>query len=111
MLPDYKLLAHEDTSEIVGDGILTLDKEGLHFDGSKKGKPFKFNLSTNEVPTFGMCTDISRFYTFVEGEFIEFFPDSRDALRWDHLTEEMHRANGGKWQNTEYRFDQKKSEE
>lgn len=106
MLPDYKLLAHEDTSIIVGDGTLTLDHDGLHFDGTKKGEPFKFDLSTNEVPTFGMCTNISRFYTFVNGEFVEFFPDGRDALHWDHLTEEMHRANGGKWQNTEYRFDQ-----
>ena len=103
MLPKYKLLAHEDTSVIVGDGMLTLDKEGLHFVGTKNGEDFAFDLTTDEVPTFGMCTDISRFYTFVKGEFIEFFPDSRDVLRWDHLTEEMHRANGGKWQNTEYR--------
>lgn len=50
-----------------------------------------------------MCTDISRFYTFVDGEFIEFYPEGRDVLRWDHLTEEMHRINGGKWQNTPYR--------
>ncbi|MBQ0041513.1 MAG: hypothetical protein KBS56_05735 [Clostridiales bacterium] len=103
MLPEYKLLAHEDTSIIVGDGMLTLDKEGLHFRGNKNGEAYEFDLTTEEVPTFGMCTDISRFYTFVKGEFIEFFPDSRDVLRWDHLTEEMHRANGGKWQNTEYR--------
>ena len=61
------------------------------------------NLTTEQVPTFGMCTDISRFYTFVDGEFIEFYPDRRDVLRWDHLTEEMHRINGGKWQNTPYR--------
>lgn len=105
VLPEYKMLAHEDTSIIVGDGILTLDKSGLHFRGTKNGEEFNFDLSTDEVPTFGMCTNISRFYTFVKGEFIEFFPDSRDVLRWDHLTEEMHRANGGKWQNTNYRHD------
>ena len=103
VLPEYKLLAHEDTSVIVGDGTLMLDREGLHFDGVKNGEAYRFDLSTDEVPSFGMCTNISRFYTFVNGEFIEFFPDSRDVLRWDHLTEEMHRANGGKWQNTAYR--------
>lgn len=103
MLPDYKLLAHEDTSEIVGDGMLKLTKDGLFFEGTAKGKPYSFHLTSDEVPTFGMCTDITRFYTFVDGKFVEFFPDSRDVLRWDHLTEEMHRANGGKWQNTEYR--------
>ena len=105
VLPEYKMLAHEDTSIIVGDGTLTLDKEGLHFIGNKNGEDFSFDLTTDEVPTFGMCTNISRFYTFVKGEFIEFFPDSRDVLRWDHLIEEMHRANGGKWQNTDYRHE------
>lgn len=105
VLPEYKMLAHEDTSIIVGDGTLTLDKQGLHFSGNKNGEEFSFDLTTDEVPTFGMCTNISRFYTFVKGEFIEFFPDSRDVLRWDHLTEEMHRANGGKWQNTNYRHE------
>jgi len=103
VLPKYKYLAHEDTSIIAGDGILMLNKEGLHFDGVLDGKEYKFDLSTEEVPTFGMCTDISRFYTFVEGEFIEFYPDSKDVLYWDQLTEEMHRANGGKWQDTTYR--------
>ena len=102
-LPDYKLLKHVDTSVPCGDGVLRLDKNGLHFAGTKDGKPFAFDMTPAEVPTFGMCTDITRFYTFVDGEFIEFFPDSRDALRWDHLTEELHRASGGKWQNTEYR--------
>lgn len=103
VLPDYKYLPHKDTSIICGDGILKLDIEGLHFDGQLNGEPFAFTLSPSEVPTFGMCTDISRFYTFVGGKFIEFYPDSRDVLRWDHLTEEMHRYCGGKWQNTEYR--------
>ena len=109
-LPDYKYLKHVDTSEIIGDGILTLDEDGLHFRGNANGEEFNFDLSAIEVPTFGMCTDITRFYTFVKGKFIEFFPDSNDVLRWDHLTEEMHRYKGGPWQNTSYRhydsFDQ-----
>lgn len=35
--------------------------------------------------------------------FLEFYPDAGDVLYWDHLTEELHRAQGGKWQNTRYR--------
>ena len=73
------------------------------FAGTVEGKPCSFHLTTEQVPTFGMCTDISRFYTFVEGEFMEFYPDRQDVLRWDHLTEEMHRVCGGKWQNVPYR--------
>lgn len=102
-LPKYKPLKGDKTSEICGDGELRLDREGLHFQGTVDGAPYSFHLTCDQVPTFGMCTDISRFYTFVDGEFIEFYPEKRDVLRWDHLTEEMHRVNGGKWQNTTYR--------
>lgn len=102
-LPKYKPLRGDETSVICGEGELRLDRSGLHFSGTVEGAPYEFSLPTEQVPTFGMCTDISRFYTFVDGEFIEFYPDNHDVLRWDHLTEEMHRACGGKWQNTSYR--------
>ena len=102
-LPQYKYLKGNNTSVICGEGELRLDRAGLHFAGTVEGKPYSFHWTMEQVPTFGMCTDISRFYTFVDGEFVEFYPDRRDVLRWDHLTEEMHRINGGKWQNTPYR--------
>ena len=102
-IPKYKNLKGDATSIICGEGELSLDKNGLHFVGTRNGEEFKFDLKPSEVPTFGMCTDISRFYTFVNKDFIEFYPDRNDVLRWDHLTEEMHRHCGGKWQNTEYR--------
>lgn len=102
-LPQYKSLKGDTTSIICGDGMLTLDRQGLHFNGTMEGETLVFDLKPSQVPTFGMCTDISRFYTFVNEEFIEFYPDSSDVLRWVHLTEELHRACGGKWQNTAYR--------
>ena len=105
LLPDYKLLKGDNTSIISGDGILTLTKDGLHFEGAIKGEDTEFIIAPQSLPTFGMCTDITRFYTFLEGQFIEFFPDSRDVLRWDHLVEEMHRYCGGKWQNTPHRHE------
>ena len=74
--------------------------DGLHFRGSREGEEFSINLTPDQVPTYGMCTDISRLYTFVDGEFVEFYFDEGDVLRWDHLTEEMHRFKGGKWQDT-----------
>ncbi len=102
-LPKYKDLTGDATSLICGEGELRLDHEGLHFAGKRNGEDFSFDMKPSEVPTYGMCTDISRFYTFIHGEFIEFYPERNDVLRWDHLTEEMHRFHGGKWQNTEYR--------
>ena len=102
-LPDYRKLGLGQTSKICGEGELRLDAEGLHFDGTENGSPLKFSIVPTALPTFGMCTDISRFYTFLDGKFIEFYPDGKDALHWDHLVEELHRAKGGKWQDTAYR--------
>ncbi len=103
VLPAYKALKGDATSVIGGEGTLTLDHEGLHFDGLLDGAPLRFDMAPAQLPTYGMCTDISRFYTFVDGRFLEFYPDNGDVLLWDHLTEELHRAAGGKWQNTDYR--------
>lgn len=97
VLPKYKRLKNGATSVIAGEGTLSLSREGLVYEGTKNGEPFSFRLSTDAVPTFGMCTDISRFYTFYKSEFYEFYPERSDTMRWFHLTEEMHRANGGKW--------------
>ncbi|MGP1419520.1 MAG: 1-acyl-sn-glycerol-3-phosphate acyltransferase [Sphaerochaetaceae bacterium] len=103
LLPEYKLLKHSQTSDISGEGILSLDHEGLHFKGTACAEPLSFDLETENVYTFGMCTDITRFYTFVDGRFIEFYPHRNDVMRWFHLAEEMHRLHGGRWRNTEYR--------
>lgn len=103
MLPKYRYLKGDATSEICGEGILTLDGDGLHFRGNREGEEFRFDLTTDQVLTYGMCTDIFRLYTFVDSEFVEFYFDDDDVLRWDHLTEDMHRFKGGKWQDTQYR--------
>ena len=104
-LPERGRLFGSATSKIRGDGTLTLNREGLHFLGKKDGEPFRFDIPSSALLSFGMCTDITRLYTFLNGEFIEFYFDSKQVLRWDHLAEELHRANGGKWQNTEYRHE------
>lgn len=103
ILPERRPLTGDKTSLICGEGMLELNHEGLHFDGVLENEPFRFSISSAQLPTYGMCTDISRFYTFVDGRFLEFYPDEGDVLLWDHLTEELHRFQGGKWQNTDYR--------
>ncbi len=97
VLPKYKRLKKGATSIVAGDGTLSLSREGLKFEGTKHGEPFSFMLSTDAVPTYGMCTDISRFYTFYRSEFYEFYPERNDTMRWFHLTEELHRICDGKW--------------
>ena len=97
MLPEYELLKNQATSEIVGEGMLQLDRSGLTYNGTKNGEPFTFHLNSKTLPTYGMCTDLSRFYTFLDGEFVEFYPEHRVVEKFFLATEELHRLNGGKW--------------
>jgi len=99
MLPKYKYLTNNATSEIVGEGTLTLDREGLCYRGSRNGEEVELCLPIAQLPTYGMCTDVTRFYTFIDGEFCEFYPATESVGKWLHCTEEMHRFMGGKWQN------------
>lgn len=103
MLPKYELLKNQKTSEIVGKGTLTLDKTGLTYNGTKENEEFTFHIDIKNLPTYGMCTDVSRFYTFYNGEFMEFYPKNNVVEKFFLATEELHRLNGGKWQD--FKFD------
>ena len=102
MLPDHALLKNQATSEIVGRGVLRLDRTGLSYEGTKNGEPFAFHIKSRQLPTYGMCTDLSRFYTFVDGEFVEFYPKHRVVEKFFLATEEIHRLNGGPWQDFKF---------
>ncbi len=102
MLPPYELLKNQDTSIVVGEGQLTLDRSGLTYDGTKDSQPYTFHIDSKQLPTYGMCTDLSRFYTFVDGEFVEFYPENRVVEKFFLATEEIHRLNGGQWQAFHY---------
>ena len=56
-------------------------------------------LEPKLLPTYGMCTDVSRVYTFVGGEFYEFFPETECIAKWLLATEELHRLHDGEWKN------------
>ena len=98
-LPRYEYLKKQKTSEIVGEGELILNRRGLRYQGSKDGVAFAFHLNSDQVPTYGMCTDVSRFYTFYKGDFYEFYPERTSTAKWLFATEEIHRINGGRWKN------------
>ena len=102
-LPKYKYLKDQKTSEIVGEGKLTLNRSGLTYEGTRNGEPFNFHIDSLSLPTYGMCTDLSRFYTFYNGDFMEFYPQNNVVEKFFLATEEIHRINGGKWQD--FKFD------
>ena len=103
ILPDYELLKDKKTSEIVGEGELIINHNGLTYNGSKNGKEVSLHLDLDHLPSYGMCTDVTRFYTFFEGKFHEFYPDTNITMKWFMATEELHRYHGGKWQD--FKFD------
>ena len=39
-------------------------------------KRYGFHIDPKNLPNYGMCTDLSRFYTFYKGEFVEFYPSN-----------------------------------
>lgn len=99
ILPKFEYLKNQLTSHIVGEGELTLDSTGLQYSGTREGAPFSFHIPIRQLPTFGMCTDISRFYTFFENEFLEFYPQTESVEKWFLAAEELHRLTGGPWRN------------
>lgn len=98
-LPKYEYLKDLKTSNIEGKGILRIDHNGIHFNGIRNEENYEVELNLIETPTYGMCTDASRFYTFFKGEFIEFYPHRLSTIKWLLVTEELHRMHGGKWEN------------
>lgn len=98
-LPKYEYLKDQKTSEITGEGEIVLDRDGFTFTGKNHGEDFTFHLAPGELPTYGMCTDVTRFYTFFRGEFYEFFPEKNTVALWLMATEEIHRLTGGAWQD------------
>lgn len=99
ILPKYEFLKDQATSRIVGEGELMLDRNGFRFTGTREDAPFSFTIALRQLPTFGMCTDISRFYTFFENEFLEFYPETESVEKWFLAVEELHRLTGGPWRN------------
>ena len=102
MLPEFELLKDQKTSEIVGSGTLRLDRSGLTYTGTKNGEEFSFHIKSRNLPTYGMCTDLSRFYTFHEGAFVEFYPEHPVVEKFFLATEEIHRLNGGAWKDFDF---------
>ena len=99
MLPKYKYLKDLKTSEIVGEGEVIISHLGLTYKGIKDNEEFNFSIKSEDLPTYGMCTDMTRFYTFYKGEFVEFYPEEPVVEKIFLVTEEIHRLNGGRWQD------------
>lgn len=109
LLEDHVIIGHQPddhyvdktvTSEPIGDGMLRLTREGLSFEGTVNGEPFTLFSSASNTMSMVFETDSSNFGGFFGGKYYEFKPDRKSCTKWQIAVEEVHRAAGGRWQNT-----------
>jgi ribosomal protein S27AE len=96
-LPKYHFVRHKATTEIMGEGLFTLDHQGLHFEGTKNGGRYAFDLSYEDVFSLVIVTDVSFFSLYVKAEFVDFYPETPCVGKLLLLTEEMHRLHVNSW--------------
>lgn len=98
-LPPYKLVPKKQTSELCGEGVITVDHEGIHFTGEKLGKPWTWDLSYKTVYSLVIVNDLTYFSFYINGEYHDFFPDTQCVGRLLLIVEEMHRYHYNVWKN------------
>ena len=99
-LPTDHYVEKTKTSEIVGEGVIRLTRDEFSFVGTKNGEPFELHNKTVNMISVVMETDSSCFGAYFSGQYYEFHPERKVTTKWQIAVEEVHRAAGGKWQNT-----------
>ncbi len=98
-LPPDHYMTKKKTSEICGDGVMTLDHKGVHFTGRRRGEDWSFDLGWSTVYSLVIMTSTAKFALYVDGQFYEFTPDIRSVGKMLLITEEMHRYHYNIWKN------------
>ena len=88
---EYKLCKGENTSFIVGEGKIRMDHQGFHYKGTRKGEPYEFTVSYKNLYTAITPIDTKFFSFYIKGEYFDFFPKNKTAVKFCLLVEEMHR--------------------
>ena len=98
-LPHDHYVNKKVTSEMVGEGIYTIDHQGVHFVGTKNNEPFEFHLNYQQIWTYPMTVDVTIFSLYLNEEYYDFYPDIRNVGKVLMLTEEMHRLHVNRFKN------------
>lgn len=97
-LPNDHYLKDLKTSEIVGEGELTINHDGFHYVDDKKIE-LNFSLTWKELYTFITEVDSSYMNIFVRGQYTDIFPTRKSAIKIGTLIEEMHRLHVNYYKN------------
>jgi len=94
---DHYVKSKELSSEIVGEGEMTLDHNGIHYVGTRNGQPYRFDLSYKTYCR--LCENINTrlFCLYIDDEYFDILPDEPVAVKMDFIVQEMHRLHFNTW--------------
>ena len=98
-IPETHWIKNKQTSEICGEGEITIDHSGIHFKGTKRGAEFNFDLTYQVIFSLVIVTCPDHFALYINGKFHEFFPERDSTGKMLLLVEEMHRLHVNEWKN------------
>ena len=98
-IPENHYLKNQATSEICGEGILTINHEGFFYKGTKDNQEFEFKIDYNHLPTLGMPIDVTFFSIYHDGKYYDIFPKNAVVGKILLIVEEMHRLHVNAWKN------------
>ena len=98
-IPENHYLKNQATSEICGEGILTINHEGSFYKGTKDNQKFEFKIDYNHLPTLGMPIDVTFFSIYHDGKYYDIFPKNAVVGKILLIVEEMHRLHVNAWKN------------
>ena len=99
-LPKYIPIKDKNALSIhVGSGIITIDHNGMHFDGIRNSNPWKWTLGYDTIYSLVIENDTTSTCMYVNGEFVEIIPKQKVIGKMLLLVEEMHRLHVNTWKN------------
>lgn len=98
-IPEDHFIKNQATSEICGEGVLTINHQGFFYKGTKDNKDFEFKIDYNHLPTLGMPIDVTFFSIYHDGKYYDVFPKNAVVGKILLIVEEMHRLHVNAWKN------------
>lgn len=99
-LPKYEYIKDPNACSVpCGKGKIKIDHNGIHFEGSKNGESWKFDLSYEVYYSLVIEVDLTLFGLYVNEEYYEFKPSIPCVGKILLLVEEMHRLHVNTWKN------------
>lgn len=94
---DHLVKGKDRTTEPVGEGIFTMDHQGMHFKGTKNGEEFSVDLSYEYFHRLNIEVSPKAFSLYINSEYHEFTPEEPVVGKAYYICHEMHRLHFNTW--------------